>query len=152
DMEERIAEANLLDWEKILMGESKNNEWRINGLSQPFSTGDQIQVDTQLGMIVQSGEQPSEKDIEEVIALLPGDKDPKGKRVERIRDHIKNVLEPGPEGQQYRHEICNPTFKIISPVHHEEPKSVDQYSLPELFTFAKEHPKWMQFSNEVMQE
>jgi hypothetical protein len=150
NMEERIIEANLLDWERILQGESINHDWKITGMSPAFSAADQVQVDSRLGAIVQTGNQPTENDVTEIIASLPGDKNPGSDRVKRVKEHISNVLNDGPEGDQYRDQIRNPGFTVIKPVYHEEPKPIDQYSLAELITFAKDHPKWSGFNDVVI--
>ena len=152
NMETRIGEAGLLDWEKVLQGETRDPKDEPRGLSAPFSFGDKIQVDTQLGEILQSGKQPTEADIEMIIDALPGYKDPDGKRLERVREHIANVLDPGPKGQEYRVRMCNPEFKVIRPVHHEEAKPADQYSMAELLAFAEKHPKWAPISAGILEQ
>ena len=152
NMEDRIGEAQLLDWNDVLNGESINSQWKVPGFTTPFSMTDQMQVDTQLGEIIEAGAEPTEKDIDNIVASLPGYNDPEGNRINNIKEHIDNVLDPGPDGKDYRDSIRHPKFSVIKPIFLEEPKPIDQYTIAELKSFIEQHPKWAQFCDDIVKE
>ena len=134
DMDARFESAGLIGWADILDGED-TALWHLpQATEQPFTLGDRVQVDAELGRVFESGT-PIEKIDSEVIEGILSRLPPvltEGRR-ERAEEHIERVL----HDSRYRGELISETPPaVICPISREEPKKPGEHTQEELIRFA----------------
>jgi hypothetical protein len=154
NMDERLQAAGFLQWSHLLEGnEYEHEENKLQGTQAPFTREDRLQIDSMLGTIIASGNEPTDDDVEMVIQSLPGPQiDEEGKplkRIERARTHIEKVLnEPSYRAELVRTKLS--PHEIIKAIKHEEPKSPEAYTNEELSVFISGTPNFAPIEDDAI--
>jgi hypothetical protein len=147
NMDERLQAANFIQWSHLLQGVTPEELPPAEGIEKPFTREDRLQIDAELGDLIDVGKEVTEEQIDYIIGGLPGMPEPnpetgsRGERGESARQHIQSAL----TDRDYRARMVKITVeddKILKPIKHEEPKKMEDYTNQELREFIKSVPEF----------